>query len=90
MSMYRMQIECLSCSNHRGFVHHADRASIPVSQQVALGLPRGSVLSCGRCGSTSLARAWSQAMPYDTTGDCASRRRRRAAIAWHLRDMKPL
>ena len=79
MGLYARQIECLSCSNSRGFVHHTETSSIPVSQAEALTLPPRSVLTCGRCGSTSLIRSWGDATPYATKGYVGRRRRRRTA-----------
>lgn len=77
--MYKAQLECLSCSNSRSFMHHADRASRPVSQQEAFELPRRAVLTCGRCGSQSLLRMWADAIPYATAGYSGRRRRRQPA-----------
>ncbi len=39
---YARQIECLCCSNSRGFVHHTEARSVPVSQAEALALPAQS------------------------------------------------
>jgi hypothetical protein len=79
LGIYERQIECLSCSNSRGFVHHTETSSVPVSQAEALNLPSRAVLTCGRCGSTSLIRSWGDATPYATKGYVGRRRRRTAA-----------
>jgi hypothetical protein len=81
VGLYARQIECLSCSNSRGFVHHTETSSVPVSQAEALALPPRSILTCGRCGSTSLIRSWGDATPYATKGYVGRRRRRRSASA---------
>jgi hypothetical protein len=78
---YVKQIECLSCSNSRNFVHHMETTNTLISQAEALSLPRGSMLSCGRCGSTSLVRSWGDATPYATKGYVGRRRRRRSSAA---------
>jgi hypothetical protein len=78
---YVKQIECLSCSNSRNFVHHTETTNTLISQAEAIGLPRGSMLSCGRCGSTSLVRGWGDATPYATKGYVGRRRRRRSSAA---------
>lgn len=80
VSMYKELIECLSCSNSRSFLHHADRVSRPLSQQEAFDLPRRAVLTCGRCGSRSLLRLWGDAVPYATTGYVGRRRRRSTSV----------
>ncbi len=79
MGSYMRQIECLNCSNCRAFVYHTDTSSMPVTQAQALTLPPGPMLTCGRCGSTSLIRTWGDATPYATRGYVGRRRRRRSA-----------
>jgi hypothetical protein len=54
---------------------------MPVSQAEALALPPRSVLSCARCGSTSLIRVWGDAIPYATKGYVGRKRRRRTVAA---------
>ncbi len=77
MPAYIRQVECLACSNSRSFVHHQEGGQSMLSQLEACNLPRGAVITCGRCGSSSLVRAWGDATPYATTGYVARRRRRR-------------
>ncbi len=81
MPAYVKQIECLSCSNSRNFVHHMETTNTLISQAEAISLPRGTLLSCGRCGSTSLVRSWGDATPYATKGYVGRRRRRRSSAA---------
>jgi hypothetical protein len=78
---YTRQIQCLSCSHTRSFVHHAETSNVPISQAEALALPPRSVLTCGRCGSTSLIRVWGESIPDATRGYLGRRRRRAAAPA---------
>ena len=90
MSLYAQQIECLSCSNSRTFLHHKDSTSAPVGQMEALDLPRGSVLTCGRCGSTSLLRVWCDGIPYAATGYQGRKRVRRTAVHTSALATEPL
>ncbi|MGH2347675.1 MAG: hypothetical protein ACRDG4_20805 [Chloroflexota bacterium] len=79
MPEYIRQLECLACSNSRIFTLHQETSQILVSQVDALALPRNAVITCGRCGSTSLVRGWGDAVPYATQGYVGRRRRRRKA-----------
>ena len=79
MPAYVRQLECLSCSNSRNFVHHTEAGQTILSQVEAGALPKTAVVTCGRCGSTSLVRCWGDATPYATTGYVGRRRRRRSA-----------
>jgi hypothetical protein len=80
MGAYARQIECLACSNSRGFVHHSETASTPISQAEALALPIRAIVTCGRCSSSSLIRSWGDATPYATKGYVGRRRRRRVNV----------
>jgi len=80
MPDYIRQLECLQCSNSRTFVLHQETSQMLVSQAEAISLPQGSVLTCGRCGSTSLVRGWGDAVPYATQGYVGRKRRRKAQI----------
>lgn len=81
MVMYARQVECLSCSNSRNFVHHDETSSRLISQAEVAALPKDAMLSCGRCGSFSLISCWGDAVPYATTGYVGRRRRRKNAAA---------
>lgn len=81
MPAYVRQLECLSCSNSRSFVHHTEATQQMISQAEAILLAKTEVITCGRCGSTSLVRCWGDATPYATTGYVGRRRRRRSAAA---------
>jgi hypothetical protein len=78
---YIRQLECLSCSNSRSFVLHAEATQRMISQAEAAMLPRNAVITCGRCGSSSLVRCWGDATPFATAGYVGRRRRRRSAAA---------
>jgi hypothetical protein len=78
---YIRQLECLSCSNSRSFVLHDDTTQRMISQAEVAVLPRNAMITCGRCGSSSLVRCWGDATPYATTGYVGRRRRRRSAAA---------
>ena len=78
MGRYERQVECLSCSNCRSFVHLTETSQRLISPVEAALLYRQAVLTCGRCGSTSLILTWTDAMPYAPTG-LKSRRRSRLA-----------
>ena len=81
MSGYTEQLECLHCSQSRSFVLHGDREQRILGQTEAARMARQTrrgVLTCARCGSSSLVRCWADAMPYATTG--MSRRRRRSIL----------
>ncbi len=78
MPAYVRQLECLACSNTRNFVHHRETSQTLLPQADALALPHGALLTCGRCGSTSLVRGWGDAVPFATQGYVGRRRRRRA------------
>ena len=80
MPDYIRQLECLACSNSRTFILHQETSQMLVSQAEAVSLPQGSVVTCGRCGSTSLVRGWGDAVPYATQGYVGRRRRRKSAM----------
>jgi hypothetical protein len=77
---YTRQLECMSCSNSRGFMHYTETSSMPLSQGEALAMPPRSVIACARCGSTSLIRSWGDGIPYATAGYVGRRRRRRTVV----------
>jgi hypothetical protein len=79
MGVYVRRLECLTCSNDRGFVHHTEAGLRPVSQAEAVALPPRATITCGRCGSMSLIRGWGDAIPYAAAGFVPRRRRRSAA-----------
>jgi ribosomal protein S27AE len=79
MTDYIRQLECLACSNSRVFSVHQETSRMLVSQADALALPRNAMITCGRCGSTSLVRGWGDGVPYATQGYVSRRRRRRKA-----------
>jgi len=64
MSSMTRQLECLSCSNTRTFVHHTTAGEHRVDQATVTALPRRAVLTCGRCGSVSLVAGWGDSFPY--------------------------
>jgi hypothetical protein len=71
MSAYVKQLECLNCSQSRNFVLHDDREQRILGQTEAARAVRKSrrvVLTCARCGSSSLIRGWADALPYATAG----------------------
>jgi transcription elongation factor Elf1 len=70
------QLECLHCSHSRSFVLHGERAQRLVSQAEAARVAKQAVLTCGRCGSRSLIRSWTDAVPYATAAIVLRRRRR--------------
>ena len=78
MRSYVAQLECLNCSQSRSFVLHGEREQRPVGQAEAAALSRQHVLTCARCGSSSLIRSWTDAMPYATVGKIPRRRGRSA------------
>ncbi|MGH2387616.1 MAG: hypothetical protein ACRDIE_05380 [Chloroflexota bacterium] len=84
MVMYTRQVECLSCSNSRNFVHHGETSQQLIGQAEVAALPKEAILSCGRCGSFSLISCWSDAVPYATVGYTPRRRRRRKAAPAQL------
>jgi len=69
----------LSCSNNRSFIRHGETEQQMLSQAEAATLPRGTFITCGRCGSSSLIAVWGDAIPYATTGYVGRRRRRRGS-----------
>jgi hypothetical protein len=69
------QLECLSCSNIRTFVHVADDSTRQIGQAEAVALPWGATIKCARCGSTSLIHGWNDAIP-DASPDELRRRGR--------------
>ena len=76
MSAYVEQLECLNCSQSRGFVLHSDREQRIIGQTEAVREARRAVLTCARCGGSSLIRGWTDAIPYAAAG--RSRRQCRA------------
>jgi hypothetical protein len=78
MTKYVEQLECLNCSQSRAFVLHGDREQRNLGQAEAAMIARRGVLTCGRCGSRSLIRSWSDGVPYATAG--RTRRRRRTQL----------
>jgi hypothetical protein len=81
MRGYTEQLECLHCSHSRSFVLHGDREQRILGQTEAVRIAkqtRRAVLTCARCGSSSLVRCWADAMPYATAG--IPRRRRKSAL----------
>lgn len=81
MASYIRQLECLACSNSRTFVHHDEATQRMIGQVEVSTLPRNAVVTCGRCGSTSLVRCWGDSVPFATTGYVGRRRRRRSQPA---------
>ena len=77
MSAYVEQLECLNCSQSRSFVLHGDRAQRILGQADAAQAAKRAVLTCARCGGSSLIRGWTDAIPYATA---ARPRRRRNAL----------
>ena len=77
MASYVKQVECLQCSNSRGFVHHTETNQRLISQVEASRLHRQAALSCGRCGCTSLILAWADAIADAPAGATPRRRARR-------------
>jgi hypothetical protein len=80
MTIYIRQIECLNCSNYRGFVHHTEAGQRLISQEEVRDLYRRAVLTCGRCGSASLILGWTDPVPYLPPDTVLRRRRRRNAL----------
>jgi len=76
MVAYVEQLECLNCSQSRTFVLHGDREQRIVSQAEAAKVAGRAVLTCGRCGGSSLIRCWADALP-DACAAMVPRRRRR-------------
>lgn len=76
MGAYARQLECLNCSQSRSFVLHDDREQRTIDQAEAANIAKRAVLTCGRCGSSSLILSWTDAMPYATTGRIPRQRRR--------------
>jgi hypothetical protein len=76
MAAYVQQLECLNCSQSRSFVLHGDRDQRTIGQDDAIRQARAAVLTCARCGSSSLIRSWGDAVPYALAG--RTRRRKRA------------
>ncbi len=64
MSRLIRQLECLNCSNKRNFVHHTKAGEHGITSAEATALPARVVLTCGRCGSTSLVMGWDDPFPY--------------------------
>ena len=79
MGAYIEQLECLNCSQSRSFVLHGDREQRVLGQAEAAREAKqgGRALTCARCGSGSLIRGWTDAMPFASSGK--PRRRRRTA-----------
>ncbi len=76
MGAFVRQLECLNCSQSRSFVLHDDREQRTIGQAEAASIARRGVLTCGRCGSSSLILSWTDAVPYATTGRTPRPRRR--------------
>ena len=76
MASYVAQLECLHCSQSRAFVLHGERDQRILGQAEAARITRRGVLACGRCGSSSLIRSWTDAVPYATAGRTPRRPRR--------------
>ena len=79
MRSYVAHLDCLNCSQSRGFVLHGDREQRLLGQAEAASLVKKHLLTCARCGSSRLIRSWTDAMPYATASKI--RRRRRAGAA---------
>ena len=77
MAAYVRQLECLPCSQNRSFVLHTEAGPRLLSQADLQGLDRSVVLTCARCGGTSLLSSWTDAAPYATWGSVRRRRARR-------------
>jgi hypothetical protein len=75
MAIYTQQLECLNCSHARSFVQHTETSQRLLSQAEALKLPRGTLLTCGRCGSASVLKSWGDDAPYASHGLVPRRRR---------------
>jgi hypothetical protein len=74
MAAYVEQLECLNCSQSRGFVLHGDREQRLIGQAAAVAIRKRGVLTCARCGGSNLIRGWGDVVPYAVTG--RTRRRR--------------
>jgi hypothetical protein len=72
---YIEQLECLNCSQSRAFVLHGDREQRLLGQAEAASLAKQQLLTCARCGSSSLIRSWTDAVSYATTAMIPRRRR---------------
>ena len=77
MTAYVEQLECLNCSQSRSFVLHSDRGQRILGQIEAVREVRRAMLTCARCGSGSLIRGWTDAVPFATSR--RTRRQRRGA-----------
>ncbi len=75
MASYVEQLECLQCSQSRSFVLHSDRGQRTLGQAEAAKLARSALLTCARCGSSSLIRGWTDAVPYAAVGRTPRHRR---------------
>ena len=78
MGSYVAQLECLNCSQSRSFVLHGECQQRIVGQAEAVRETRQGVLTCARCGSSSLIRGWGDGIPFASSG--IARRRRRNAF----------
>jgi hypothetical protein len=76
MASYVQQLVCLHCSQSRTFVLHGERDQRILGQTEAARMAARVVLTCGRCGSSSLVRSWTDALPDAATGMTPRRRRR--------------
>ncbi|HWE60546.1 MAG TPA: hypothetical protein VHB98_02435 [Chloroflexota bacterium] len=76
MAAYVEQLECLHCSQSRTFVLQGERERRILGQAEAARVAEQVLLTCGRCGSSSLIRSRADALP-DATASMAPRRRRR-------------
>jgi hypothetical protein len=75
MAAYVEQLECLNCSQSRGFVLHGDREQRLIGQAEAVGVGTRGVLTCARRGGRNLIRGWTDAVPYGTIGRPLRQRR---------------
>ena len=71
---YVEQLECLQCSQSRSFVLHGLHGQRMLGQAEAARLSRSAVLTCARCGSSSLIRGWADGAPYATGARMRKRR----------------
>jgi hypothetical protein len=76
------QLECLSCSNTRTFIHMMDGISRQLDQAAIAALPQGAAVACARCGSTSLIYGWHDAIRDASPNELRCRGRRpRGAVS---------
>jgi len=75
------QLECLSCSNKRGFLRQTATGSCTLNQADVARLPTQVGIPCGRCGGTSLMVCWDDGFPYRAPETIRPRRKRGSVIA---------